>query len=99
MFDASTMPWAGQNREDRQVGPEVDVRCQEADGKVGLQVGLLVDGKGLRARLDPVQPGLVHVERPQLGSTRLAGLFHRNGGAVGIACADGYDAVDRLVLQ
>ena len=36
---------AGQHREDRQVGAEVDGRGQKADGQERLQVGLLVDGK------------------------------------------------------
>ena len=90
---------AGQHRLRRQLGAEVDVAVEQRHREEALQVGLLVDREQLRAALDAVEVGLVHVERAKLDAARRTGLHDPVGGAVGVAGADGDDAVDVRVLQ
>ena len=64
-----------------------------------MQVGLLVDGEQLGAALDPVQTGLVHIERAQHRLASLTRLLNRDGGTVSIASRNCDDTVNRIILD
>lgn len=90
---------AGQDREGRQRGANVDRRGQNRDRQDALQVGLPVDQERPGASLDPRQAGFVHVERGERDIGRAARLFDPDGRRVRVTCRNGDHAVDGFIFQ
>ena len=59
----------------------------------------MIDRKQLRAILDALEAGFVHIERSELDLVADTGLRDRTGGAVRVSSADGDNTVNGFVFE
>src|ERR1700729_4088623 len=89
----------GQDCRRRGLEPVVDKPVRERDRQETLQPRLLVDREQLRASLNAVQRGLVHIERAELDLVVETGLLDAVGGAICVESRNRDHPINRGVLQ